>query len=286
MQYLKIADLNIAVDGADNEHFVQKTAKYLTGKPEQIDSEVNFELTTQICTDGLSPFETDCGRNYFDTGKYQGFYDYIDEVGKAVSLMQTDYKRNKIKYKYCDLSGLFSIQSDTAVTTVMGHLFQEILLNHSGIVVHASTIVHNGEAVTFTAPSGTGKSTHTGLWKKYYPDDTVVINDDSPAIRLRDDKFIAYGTPWSGKTDINENLSAPLKAMVFLERGHENSITEITATEAFVRMIKELPLPPFKNQSDLMMDMLNKLFSTVPKYLLKCDVSKQAVDVVKNELFL
>ena len=285
MQYLKIADLNIAVDGADFEHFVLKTSSYIADKPKQIDADVSFKLSTEICTDGLAPFENDCGRNYFDTGTYQGFYDYIDEAGKTVSLMQTDYKRNRINYSYCDLSELFGIQSDTAVTTVMGHLFQEILLNHSGIAVHASTIIYNGEAVTFTAPSGTGKSTHTGLWKKYYPE-TVVINDDCPAIRLKDGKFIAYGTPWSGKTDINENLSAPLKALVFLERGTENSITEITPSEAFVRMIKELPLQPFKNQSDLMMDMLNKLFSTVPKYLLKCDMSKQAVDVVKNKLFL
>ena len=285
MQYLKIADLNMAVDGADYEHFALKTAKYLTEKAEQIDAEVKFELSSQICTDGLSSFETSRGRSFFDTGTSQGFYDYIDEAGKAVSLMQTDYSRNRINYSYSDLSELFGIQSDTAITTVMGHLFQEILLNHNGICVHASTIVHNGEAVTFTAPSGTGKSTHTGLWKKYYPD-TVILNDDSPAIRLKDGKFFAYGTPWSGKTDINENLSAPLKAMVFLERGSENTITEITPAEAFLRMIKELPLPPFKNQSDLMMDMLNKLFSAVPKYLLKCDMSKQAVDVVKNKLFL
>lgn len=285
MQYFKIADLNIAVAGADYEHFAYKTSRYLADKPERIDAEVNFELSTEINTDDFDPFETHSGRNFFDTGTYQGFYDYIDEAGKAVSLMKTDYKRNLITYSYCDLSELFGIQSDTAVTTVMGHLFQEILLNHSGIAVHASTIVHNGEAVTFTAPSGTGKSTHTGLWKKYYPD-TVVINDDCPAIRLIDGKFIAYGTPWSGKTDINENLSAPLKAMVFIERGSENSITEITPAEAFIRIIKELPLPPFKNQSDLMMEILNKLVSAVPKYLLECDMSKQAVDVVKNKLFL
>ena len=284
MQFLKIADLNIAVDGADNKLFVDKIGKYLISKPKSIDSEVDFVLSQNISTDGITPFQSSCGRSFYDDGVNQGFYDYIDGVDKTVSLMKTDYTRKKIEYKYSDISEIFGIESDSAVTTIMGHFFSEILLNHSGITVHASTIVYNGEAVTFTAPSGTGKSTHTGLWKKYYPD-TVIINDDCPAIRLKNGKFMAYGTPWSGKTDINENMSAPLKAMVFLERSDENTITEITPAEAFVRMIKELPLSPFKNQSDLMMDMLNKMFSDVPKYLLKCDMSKKAVDVVKNKLF-
>ena len=284
MQFLKIADLNIAVDGADNKLFVDKIGKYLISRPDSIDSEVDFVLSQNISTDGIIPFQSSCGRNFYDDGVNQGFYDYIDEVDKTVSLLKTDYARKSIEYEYSDISGIFGIQSDSAVTTIMGHFFDEILLNHNGITIHASAIVYNGEAVTFTAPSGTGKSTHTGLWKKFYPD-TIVINDDCPAIRLKDGKFMAYGTPWSGKTDINENMSAPLKAMVFLERSDENTITEISSAEAFMRMIKELPLPPFKNQSDLMMDMLSKLFSTVPKYHLKCDMSKQAVDVVKNKLF-
>ena len=284
MQFLKIADLNIAVDGADNKCFVEKVGKYAVSKPDFIDSKVNFVLSQNICSNEIIPFKSGCGRSFYDDGVNQGFYDYVDEIEKTVSLMKTDYTRKNIEYKYSDISEIFGIESDSAVTTIMGHFFDEILLNHHGITIHASAIVYKGEAVTFTAPSGTGKSTHTGLWKKYYPD-TVVINDDIPAIRMIDGNFIAYGTPWSGKTDINENMSAPLKAMVFLERSDENTITEISSAEAFVRMIKELPLPPFKNQSDLMMDMLSKLFSAVPKYLLKCDMSKQAVDVVKNKLF-
>ncbi len=157
-------------------------------------------------------------------------------------------------------------------------------MHFDGLVVHASTIMYNGKAVTFTAPSGTGKSTHTQLWKKYYPD-TEIINDDTPALRLIGDEFCAYGTPWSGKTDINKNIYAPLCAMVFIERADECSINEITPIEAFTRMMRELPISPFKGQSDLMMSLMNKLFSKVPAYLLKCNISKDAVEVVKNKLF-
>ena len=106
-----------------------------------------------------------------------------------------------------------------------------------------------------------------------------------PVVRMIDNEFYACGTPWSGKTDINTNISAPLYAMVFIERAEECSINEITPMEAFTRMMREVPISPFKNQSDLMMNIMNKLFSKVPAYLLKCNISRDAVETVKNKLF-
>lgn len=284
MQYFNIADLNLAVDGADYEYFADMLSKYSVKKPDEIDAEVVFRLCNKISTGNLNPFSSNKGRYYFENGDYQGFYDYVDEIGKTLSMVRTDVNRKLITYDYCDLSDIFGIEPHTSVTNVMGNLFRSILLNHNGIVIHASAILYHGEVVTFTAPSGTGKSTHTGLWKKFYSD-TVIINDDSPAIRLKDGRFFAYGTPWSGKSDINENISAPLRAMVFLERSNNCSIEPISTADAFVRLVRELPLPHFKHQSDMMINMLNRLLTGVPSYLLKCDISRSAVDTVKYKLF-
>ena len=68
------------------------------------------------------------------------------------------------------------------------------------------------------AVSGTGKSTHTGLWKKYYGAQVEILNDDKPAIRFEDGLPYLYGTTWSGKQERewNQNASAPLRAIFFL----------------------------------------------------------------------
>lgn len=284
MQYFKIADLKLSVNGADYDVFKKRMQKYTVPPFENADISVNFINDNCIECELPKSFVSKAGRYYFENDEGCGFYDYIDEVNKTVTLMNTDNTWCNITYRFSDLSDLFGIKTDGAVGNVLGNLFQQSVLNFDGMVIHASTVKFNGKAVTFTAPSGTGKSTHTGLWKKYYPQ-TVVINDDMPAIRFIDDKVYAYGTPWSGKTDINENDCAPLEAMVFIERSEECSITELSPMDAFIRMMREIPIYPFKHQSDLMMSMMNKLFSKVPAYLLKCDISKDAVDTVKDKLF-
>jgi len=164
-------------------------------------------------------------------------------------------------------------------------VFYTGMLQYGGFMLHSSAVIMDGRAYLFSAPSGTGKSTHTGLWKKYYPE-TVIINDDMPAIRKVDGIYRAFGTPWAGKTHINENVSAPLHAMVFIERDEKCSITEIEPMEAIVRMMREIPISVYKGQSDLLLDFYNDLFKTVPSYLLKCNISKDAVEIVKDKLML
>lgn len=284
MKYYNIAGLNIQIEGAEYDYFKLRLKEYEVEK--FLSPDISFKFILDNCINQAlpKPFATKSGRNYFNTDDCYGFYDYITEIDKTVSIMKANKNWVDFTYTFSDLTNIFSINPATTVFNVAGHLFSNAIKGFSGVVVHASTIVFNDKAVTFTAPSGTGKSTHTGLWKKYYPD-TVVINDDMPAVRLIDDEFFAYGTPWSGKTDINTNMSAPLHAMVFIERADNCSIEKISPMDALLRMLREIPISVFKQQSDLQLDLFNKLFMNVPSYLLKCNISKDAVDTVKNMLF-
>lgn len=82
-----------------------------------------------------------------------------------------------------------------------GSEFYRKLINLGGFMLHASAIVVDNKAYLFSAPSGTGKSTHTKLWQECFGDKAIIINDDKPAIRIEEGKCFAYGTPFSGKTD-------------------------------------------------------------------------------------
>ena len=285
MKYYKIAGLNLAVEGADYELVDQRMQNYKVDEFSDSDITVKFEFNNSINDKMPVPFVTRNGRSYYETDNEIGFYDYIKEVERYVSFMRTNKKWNNFSYTYSDLTELFGIEPDLTVVNVLGHLFEQGLRHFNGAVLHASTIMYGGKAVTFTAPSGTGKSTHTGLWKKYYPE-TVIINDDMPAIRKVDGVYKAFGTPWAGKTLINENASAPLYAMVFIERAEECSITEMVPMEAVIRMMREIPISVYKGQSDLLVNFYDDLFKTVPAYLLKCNISKDAVEIVKDKLML
>ncbi|MGE5405188.1 MAG: hypothetical protein ACM3PP_09615, partial [Candidatus Saccharibacteria bacterium] len=112
----------------------------------------------------------------------------------------TIYYLNKNKFGLND--EVFSFVSAYLVHMLIGVAFRNCLLHHDGIVVHASSIKWRGKGLLFTAPSGTGKSTHVRLWQKYMGDEVEVLNDDTPAIKFVDGKPFVFGTPWGGSTNV------------------------------------------------------------------------------------
>ena len=115
-------------------------------------------------------------------------------------------------YEYWQKLGL---NSDDAAYMESGTQFYYKLLDFNGLMLHASATVIDGEAYLFAGQCGIGKSTHAELLKKNYSG-ALLINDDKPALRYLDGRWMVYGTPWSGKNGININAKYPLKAICLL----------------------------------------------------------------------
>ena len=121
-------------------------------------------------------------------------------------------------------------------------LLAEKLVAYDVLLMHGSALCMDGKAVIFTAPSGTGKSTHTRLWREMFDDGSGriwMINDDKPLLRIRDEEVQVFGTPWDGKHHLSRNASAPLKAIVRLERGKENRLMTMGAATAFQLLFRQ-----------------------------------------------
>ena len=113
--------------------------------------------------------------------------------------------------------------------TAIQRKIAEELLKHDTLLLHGSTVAVDGEAYLFTAACGTGKSTHTGLWREVFGDRAVMINDDKPFLKFSANDVIAYGSPWSGKHGLDNNTCAPLNGICVLHRGPGNVIRRSTA---------------------------------------------------------
>ncbi len=152
-----------------------------------------------------------------------------------------------------------------------GWYFAYKLLDHDGIFLHASAVALDGKAYLFSADSGTGKSTHTGLWQQVFGARAQIINDDKPALRCLDGVWYAYGTPWCGKDGINQNRKVPLAGICFLKRGSENRIRTLNSTEAIARMMPQT-MHRFSKQESLvkMLTQMDKLLTVIPAFELEC----------------
>lgn len=164
---------------------------------------------------------------------------------------------------------------------LMGIVFRNRLLNMGGIVIHASSIDWKGKGILFTAPSGTGKSTHVRLWEKYIGDEVTVVNDDTPAIRFFEGVPTLCGTPWSGSSDKFANKRVPVGAIVVLKQADENSIVKLTAIEALPQIMPRVFLPYFDMElMEKAYTVLEGIIKQAPIYLLRCTPEKQAMELV------
>lgn len=144
------------------------------------------------------------------------------------------------------------------------------LLKHNGIMLHSSAVELDGRAYLFSGVPGAGKSTHTRLWQSVFGERAKVFNDDKPALRCIDGKWIAYGTPWCGKDGININMKAPLAGICFMKQAPENKIRRLGNKEAVQKIISQT-LRGFKrlDNMDLMLGHVDKLVRQIPVFELE-----------------
>ena len=152
----------------------------------------------------------------------------------------------------------------------------EKIAPYNVFLLHSSVIEVDGWAYAFTAKSGVGKSTHTALWLKNIPH-ARVLNGDKPLYRLEEDgSLTVFGTPWNGKENWGENISAPLAGICFIERGASNSIRTAEEPEIIGRLMHQLYLRGDRQAINRQLALMDSLVRAVPYYVLACTVSDDA----------
>ena len=145
------------------------------------------------------------------------------------------------------------------------------------VAIHSSCIVYQNKAVLFLGESGTGKSTHTRLWREYI-DGAILLNDDSPVLRVEDGKVWAYGTPWSGKTPCYKNQRYELVACVRLSQAPHNKIKRLSVLQGYGALHPSCP-PEFAYDGQLydgVSQVMDAILSQVPVYHLECLPDEEA----------
>ena len=165
-------------------------------------------------------------------------------------------------------------------------LYREICLKmpaFNRFLLHACVLQYGNNAYAFLGRSGTGKSTHTGLWLKYLQG-AEILNGDKPILGVEEGEIYAYGTPWMGKEGRGKKGKAALKALVFLEQAKTNEITKLSVAEASMRLFQQVLFPTEEESAAKSLELFDELVRKVPAYLLKCDISEEAVKTSFEQL--
>ena len=156
----------------------------------------------------------------------------------------------------------------------------ENLLPHKVLLFHGSAVALDGEGYLFTADCGTGKSTHTRLWRQVFGDRAVMVNDDKPFLHLTDRGVLVCGAPWSGKHGLDSNITVPLKGICILRRGPVDKIRSVSPEEALPMLLKQCGLPASPRQNAL----AEQLARSIPLWEMECTKTETAPRVSQRAM--
>ncbi len=221
----------------------------------------------------------DCGGNMYDV--YQladGQYQFVVHAGdgEVCGIMQSsaDFTRCHVAVKaVAPALRTFGLNSCLMIAYAFSSVCRQTLL------VHASVIRKDGRGYLMTAPSGTGKSTHTFLWYKHIPE-CDLMNDDNPIVRIIDGKSIVYGSPWSGKTNCYRNIEAPIGAIVRIQQRPQNTIRPMSPVESLAVLLGQVSSMKWdKDIYHTVCNTLGQLIACTPMFELGCLPNAEAAHV-------
>lgn len=215
---------------------------------------------------------------------------YHTPEGMLISMKKGDrehrlFARNDRKEMVCNLS-----LTDEGEAVFLNNLLRmaygvtSIRVDQT-IKIHGSVTELNGKAMIFLGKSGTGKSTHSRLWREFVPGCTL-LNDDEPLVKVFEHEPVrVYGAPWSGSTACYRNISAEVVAFVHLYQSSENRLTKVRSIEAFSSLLASSSvLRSDPENRKRVQDVVAAILQRVPVYRLDCRPDYEAVSLTRSLL--
>ena len=217
------------------------------------------------------------------TKKYCGNFLTDEEANYAITLTEEDL----INERNASSTGKVYVNEEISA---LYRKIAEILVEENVVVFHSSSFMVNGKGFLITARSGVGKSTHSRNLKEYIGDRFIYINDDKPLLKVNENSVTVYGTPWNGKERKSNDVSAPLRTILFLSRGETNTYRKIVnIEEIYIKMISQIYLPKEKAKREKALKVADMLLKNVNFYEINVTKDLESAkmtyeEIIKNEI--
>lgn len=275
-RYYKFAELNIHILSPEYEES-EKIAKFRTT---ECDAEVEYDIEF---TDSIT----------FENGELihseRGIYNYLQDEykirimrhEKTNEIVMLDIEENIQKHKVFFLNKYPKAWGETMVMKILNLPRQ--IISFEGIFLHTSFIVWNEKAILFSGNKQIGKSTQAKLWKDYK--NAFIANGDRAILKKINGEWYACGTPYCGTSQIFENVNIPLRCIVILEQGPENTVGIASMKEAFRSLMKNCSYDTWnKKQVEDALSLMEKISVEVQFIKLSCLPNQSSADALEEFL--
>lgn len=216
----------------------------------------------------LQVFETETGEERLigikGTEKFYAYYKEEKEDLTKVFVSESEIEKIHIDTIFCSLLAL-----------------ERRMIKKRSFVLHCAYIKYQGEAILFSAPSETGKTTQANLWEKYRNSKT--INGDKALIGKKNGQWVAQGWPVCGSSGVCYNEKLPIRAIVLLSQAKENNVEKVKGSKAFSLLYGQITANRWNTlDNNITVDMILELMGAISIYHLGCTISKEAVECLEK----
>ncbi|MDE7364204.1 MAG: hypothetical protein K2N27_04860 [Ruminococcus sp.] len=214
-------------------------------------------------------------------------YKYCGDVDFSVKISQSDIDFELKKSVLEDAKEHIPTRrfSDSYLETLAVYRkIAERMIEFDTILFHGSAIAVDGAGYLFTAKSGTGKSTHTRLWREYFGECAVMVNDDKPLLQITENGVFVYGTAWDGKHRLSSNISVPLKAICIIGRSEKNYIQKITKSTAFPMLLQQTYRSENAEKMKKILKIINRISDSVSLYKSGFNMEIESAEIAYNTM--
>lgn len=201
---------------------------------------------------------------------YDGYYAYYEELSdtEARIWLVPDY--------------IVELNIDPVFSSLLA--LERRLSIKNALILHCAYVKYKDEAILFSAPSETGKTTQANLWEKHAGSKTV--NGDRALLRCVDGKWCACGWPVCGTSDVCNNLTTPIRAIVMLSQSTDNRAEALPPAEAFRLLYSQITVNTWNRDFvQKNMDLIESLAGAVPVCHLSCNISEDAVKCLHHIIY-
>lgn len=277
---LKIGNMVIKYEYHFDDYFNESIKQY-----EVKDQPYTYELLVEITSD-FESFD-------YDWIILKNKYHFISDDMEVITVYH-DVERNlysqqivfdkKLKRAIIRLNPIYVENLPTQEYILSGVIFLEMAIMAGFIPIYASAINYENQAILFSAHSTTGKSTQSKLWQNFDQNLSIII-DEKPLLYVKDEKFYIQASPFSGKTNENNNVSIPLKTILFIKQSRINQATLLDEKDALKEVLKNTQKPKDQNTYFTLLSQIDKLIKEIPMYNYQITKDITAVDYLYQKLF-
>lgn len=159
----------------------------------------------------------------------------------------------------------------------------EWLPRQNAFLMHGAVMDIDGVGVALLAKSGVGKTTHMRNLKRLLGERLKVVNGDKPLIRLVDGELFAYGTPWSGKERLNNNMKTPLKKIFFVERAKESECIAYDG-DILKALLPQIYRPADTKAFVKTLELVDEVIKKTEFYLAKCTPDEASANATYEKI--